>query len=60
MVVATEDNYSRLQQVADRPLVYSGQAPINYNNTTTHHIAKQAWKSYVNCNTDEGQKQLAI
>ncbi|MGB2847890.1 MAG: hypothetical protein WBB12_17000 [Saprospiraceae bacterium] len=44
VVVATEDNYSRLQQVADRPLVYSGLAPINYNNTTTHHIAKQAWE----------------
>ena len=44
VVVATEDNYSRLQQVADRPLVYSGQEPIIYNNTTTHHIAKQAWE----------------
>lgn len=44
VVIATEDNYSRLQQVADKPSVYLGYANIDYNNVTTHHIAKQSWE----------------
>ncbi len=44
IVIATEDNYSRLQQVADRPNVYLGYANIDYNNVATHHIAKQSWE----------------
>ncbi len=44
VVIATEDNYSRLQQVADKPSVYLGHANIDYNNVTTHHIAKQSWE----------------
>jgi hypothetical protein len=43
VVIATEDNYSRLQQVADKPSVYSGYAAINYNNTALHFLAEQAW-----------------
>jgi hypothetical protein len=43
VVIATEDNRSRLMQVADRPGVYAGYAPINYNQTTTHHFAEQGW-----------------
>lgn len=44
LVVCTEDNYSRLQQVADQPAVYRGYANIDYNNVATHQIVKQAWK----------------
>jgi len=44
VVIATEDNYSRLQQVADKPSVYLGYANIDYNNVATHHIAKQSWE----------------
>ena len=44
VVICTEDNYSRLMQVADKPTIYSGFANINYNNTDTHHIAKQGWE----------------
>ncbi|MDO9554235.1 hypothetical protein [Rhodonellum sp.] len=44
VVVATEDNYSRLQQVADKPSAYIGYATIDYNNVATHHIAKQSWE----------------
>lgn len=44
VVICTEDNYSRLQQVADKPSVYLGYAAINYNKTATHDIAKQAWE----------------
>ena len=44
VVICTEDNYSRLMQVADKPSVYIGFANINYNNTAKHHIAKQSWE----------------
>jgi len=44
VVIATEDNYSRLQQVADKPSIYLGYAPVDYNNVTPHHIAKQSWE----------------
>ncbi|TDB58675.1 baeRF3 domain-containing protein [Arundinibacter roseus] len=44
VVIATEDNYSRLQQVADKPIAYLGFSPIDYNNTTPHHIATQSWE----------------
>lgn len=43
VVICTEDNYSRLMQVADKPTIYSGYANIDYNKTETHHIAKQGW-----------------
>jgi hypothetical protein len=44
VVICTEDNYSRLQQVADRPTVYFGYATIDYNKTETHQIVKQSWE----------------
>lgn len=44
VVICTEDNFSRLQQVADKPSIYLGYAPIDYNNTATHQIAAQAWE----------------
>ncbi len=44
VVICTEDNYSRLQQVADKPSVYLGYAAINYNSTATHQIVKQSWE----------------
>lgn len=45
VVICTEDNYSRLQQVADKPSVYLGYAAIDYNNTATHQIVKQSWET---------------
>ncbi len=44
VVICTEDNYSRLMQVADMPSIYLGRASINYNNTATHTIAMDAWQ----------------
>lgn len=44
VVVCTEDNYSRLMQVAGKPDIYHGYANINYNNTTTHYLAEQGWE----------------
>lgn len=42
IVICTQDNYSRLQQVADKPSAYHGYAAIDYNNTAPHHIAAQS------------------
>lgn len=44
VVICTEDNYSRLQQVADKPALYLGYAAVNYNSTAPHQIAKQSWE----------------
>lgn len=44
VVICTESNYSRLMQVADRPGVYIGYSPINYNDVATHTIANLAWQ----------------
>ncbi len=44
VIIATEDNWSRLQQVADKPSVYLGYANIDYNNVKTHQIVKQSWE----------------
>ncbi len=43
VVICTESNYSKLMQVADKPKVYHGYANIDYNNTSRHKIAAQAW-----------------
>ncbi|MGZ5253203.1 MAG: baeRF3 domain-containing protein [Flavitalea sp.] len=44
VVICTVDNYTRLQQVADKPSIYLGYAAIDYNNTATHQIVKQSWE----------------
>ena len=44
VVICTEDNYSRLMQVADKPSIYYGYASINYNDTANHTIATDAWQ----------------
>lgn len=44
VVICTEDNYSRLMQVAGRPEIYAGFAAVNYNNVARHYIASQAWR----------------
>ncbi len=44
VVICTEDNYIKLQQVADKPEAYLGYAAIDYNNTARHQIAGQSWE----------------
>jgi len=56
IVICTEDNYSRLMQVADRANIYIAYAHINYNNTTKHHIAMQSWNIIKN-KQQESRKQ---
>ncbi|HUM45405.1 MAG TPA: hypothetical protein PLD84_00660 [Chitinophagales bacterium] len=43
IAICTEDNYSRLMQVADKSSVYYGFIPINYNDTSNHTIVTGAW-----------------
>ncbi len=44
LVFCTEDNYSKLMQVADRPSIYYGYLPIDYNNVETHQLETRAWE----------------
>lgn len=44
VVICTEDNYSRLMQVANKPSIYHGYVSINYNDTANHTIAADAWQ----------------
>lgn len=43
VVISVEENYSYLQEVADRPEFYLGHIAIDYNNIKEHQIAAQAW-----------------
>lgn len=44
VVIADEDNYSKLQQVATKPNIYIGQANINHHEKYEQHLAEQAWE----------------
>ncbi len=44
IVFCTEDNYTRLVQVADKPSVYMGHVHINYDDTSKKTLATDAWK----------------
>lgn len=43
IVICTQDNYSRLMQVAEKPSIYYGYSNINYNDTIEQSLASQAW-----------------
>lgn len=44
VVICTQENYTMLMQVADKPSAYYGFAAINYNEVAPHVIAKQGWE----------------
>ena len=44
VVISTEDNFSKLMQVADKPDIYIGYASIDYNNSKPHDVVKQGWE----------------
>ncbi len=44
VVICTEDNYSRLMQIADKPNIYLGYSNIDYNHIANHQISAQAWE----------------
>jgi len=58
VVICTEDNYSRLMQVSDRPSMYHGYANIDYNSMARHHIAKQAWNIVKELQRDRSTKAI--
>lgn len=43
VIIAENDNWSKLQEVADMPNIYIGHATLDTNNTKTHQIVKQSW-----------------
>jgi hypothetical protein len=43
VVISTSNNFTLLNQVADKPSAYYGFAPINYNDVAPHTITRQAW-----------------
>ena len=47
VVICTENNWSRLIQVADKPTIYLGNVSINFNDTANHSLASEAWKIVV-------------
>ena len=44
VVVTTEDNYSKLQQVATNPEIYMEFSSISHNDKATHQLAEQSWE----------------
>ncbi|MCD7963597.1 MAG: hypothetical protein LUF90_08655 [Rikenellaceae bacterium] len=44
VVICTEENFSRLLQIADIPELYIGYASVNYNKTKDNQIVKQSWE----------------
>ena len=44
VVVTTEDNYHKLMQVADKPIVYNGYVSVNHNKDTPLQFVKETWK----------------
>ena len=44
VVICTDNNWSRLMQVADKPSIYLGNLSINFNDTANHPIASEAWQ----------------
>lgn len=58
VVIATEDNHSRLLQVADRSDIYVGKASINYNATSPHQLASQAWEVMQGLQADHKQQAV--
>lgn len=59
VVICTEDNYSRLQQVADKPSVYLGYDPIDYNNIATNQIVKQSWEMVKHIQKEQRSKAIS-
>lgn len=44
IVISIQGNYNYLLDVADRPQIYQGFAPVNYNDVRPSTLAAQAWE----------------
>ena len=47
VVICTENNWSLLMQVADKPSIYYGNVSISYNETANHSMVFETWKIIV-------------
>ncbi len=47
VVICSDNNWSRLKQVADYPSIYLGNVNISYNDTANRSLASEAWKIVV-------------
>ncbi|MGV8963235.1 MAG: hypothetical protein ACOH2V_07630 [Candidatus Saccharimonadaceae bacterium] len=59
VVVTTENNYSMLMQVADKPEAYHGYVSVNYNKETPHQVAKETWKMIEGLQSKRRTKDIA-
>ena len=58
VVICTENNYSRLLQVADKPDMYLGYSSKDYQNRKPHQLVEQAWE--IVCENQKIRKASAI
>ena len=58
VVITTEDNYTKLLKVADKPSIYKAFTKINYNDNSEHSIVKSAWEKYKAFRKKEELKRL--
>ena len=54
VVICTDNNWSRLMQVADKPSIYLGNLSINYTDTANRSVASDAW-GIVNAIQEKGR-----
>lgn len=59
LVICTDNNYSRLMHVADKPSIYYGYAKINYNDITDKNLASQAWEIVKGIHYEIKEKAIA-
>jgi hypothetical protein len=45
IVICTDDNYSNLMKVADKPSVYLSHVTINYKESALHNLSAAAWQT---------------
>jgi len=59
VVVCTENNWSRLMQVADKPSIYLGNLNINYNDNEHHPVVSEAWQIVTSLQEKDRAKAIA-
>ncbi|MBL1409277.1 baeRF3 domain-containing protein [Sphingobacterium faecale] len=58
LVISLDENYTVLQQVADKKDIYIGHSPVNYNKTTSYDLAKQAWNTVIELQHQERTRAI--
>lgn len=59
VVVALQDNFSKLQQVATRPEIYMGQITLSHLDKEPHQLAEQVWKVVAEKQSKERKDDLS-